>query len=141
MATKAANDCDDQDRHKPKQVAWETMRNYYNNKTNDDLDIISPDAINDLVGCEVSVDYPASFDILNYNELKEVCAYINLHYWKACNAKTQKSGSHGRIAAHCQGKIWLIYYDALLCIDGNWGWIPLPSPNFQAKLFEHQHHM
>ena len=114
MATKAANDCDDQDSHKPKQVAWETMANYYNDTSNNDLDIISLDAVNDLVGCDVPVDYPARFDILNYDELKEVSAYINVHYRKARNAKTQKS-----IAAHCQGKIWLIYYDALLRVDGN----------------------
>jgi len=119
MATKAANDRDDQDSHKPKQVAWETMANYYNDKSNDDLDILSPDAVNDLIGCDVPVNYPASFDILDYDELKEVSAYINVHYRKARNAKTQKSGSHGGIAAHCQGKIWLIYYDALLRVDGN----------------------
>jgi len=119
MATKAANDRDDQDSHKPKQVAWETMANYYNDKSNDDLDKISPDAVNDLVGCDVPVDYPAKFDVLNYDELKEVSAYINVHYRKARNAKTQKSGSHGGIASHCQGKIWLIYYDALLRVDGN----------------------
>jgi len=56
---------------------------------------------------------------LKYDELKEVSAYINAHYRRARNAKTQKSGSHGGIAAHCQGKIWLIYYDALLRVDGN----------------------
>lgn len=119
MATKAANDRDDQDSHKPKQVAWETMANYYNDISNTDLDIISPDAVNDLVGCDVPVDYPARFDILNYDEIKEVSAYINVHYRKARNAKTQKSGSHGGISAHCQGKIWLMYYDALLRVDGN----------------------
>ena len=69
MATKAANDRKNQDSHKPKQVAWETMANHYNDKTNNNLDKISPDAVNDLVGCDVLVDYPASFDVLNYDEL------------------------------------------------------------------------
>ena len=31
--------------------------NYYNDKSNDDSDTISLDAVNDLVGCDVHIDY------------------------------------------------------------------------------------
>ena len=140
MATKASNDREDQDSHKPKQAAWETMANYYNDKTNKDLDTISPDAVHELVGCDIPHDYPQKFDALSYCEFKDVSAYINVHYRKARNAKTQKSGSHGGIAAHCQGKIWLIYYDAMLRVDGNMELDCFAFPQLPANIIRTSRH-
>ena len=94
--------------------------NYYNSSDDNDLlDMISQDAVDALIGCNIPDNYPKRYNPLNYAEFKEVVSFLNVHYRKARNTKTQKSGSHGGIASHCQGKVWLIYYDALLHVEGN----------------------
>ena len=118
-ATKETHDHDDQDSHNPNATAWDMMTNYYNEIVNNDLNLISPNVFDELVGKNVPSDYPSKFDKLTSSNFKEVVTYLNVHYRKARNMKTQKSGHHGGIAAHCQGKIWIVYYHALLQVEGN----------------------
>ena len=118
-ATKETHDCENQDSHKPKAAAWDSMANYYNDGANEDLNALLPVGIDALVGTNTPEDYPYSFDALQSGEFEQVVNYINAHYRMARNKKTQKTGHHGTFASYSHGKKWLIYYDALLKEDGN----------------------
>ena len=115
METKANNDREDQDSQKPKQVAWDIMTTYYNDDSNEDLNELSPDGKDDLVGLSVDADIPSDFDrALTSGEFKELVLYLNAHYRTACNSKTTSTGKNSGFSAHCGAKPWLIYYRALL---------------------------
>lgn len=115
METKANNDREDQDSQKPKQVAWDVMRNYYNDDSNEDLNEISPDGADALVGHNVPDEIPYNFDrALTSEEFKELVLYLNAHYRTACNSKTTSTGKNSAFHTHCGNKTWLVYYHALL---------------------------
>ena len=117
-ATKGSNDREDQDTHRPKIAAWETLSQYYNSDE-ETLNEISPIVAHKLVGCDIPSDAGHNFDTLNPDEIKEVINYLNAHYRIARNAKTTKTGCHEGLAAHVRGKKWLLYYDYLLQEEPN----------------------
>jgi hypothetical protein len=117
-ATKGTNDREDQDTQKPKAAAWETMTQYYNSEE-ERLNEICPSVAYLLVGLGIPDDAGHYYDPLTAIEMKEATEYLNAQYRMARNAKSQKSGCHGGIAAHVNGKKWLLYYDHLLQEEKN----------------------
>jgi hypothetical protein len=103
-ATRVNRDLEDQDSHNPKAAAWDTMVNYYNDDSNEDLNELLLAGIDALIGASVPNDCPYNFDVLKSGELEQVIMYIIAQYWIARNEKTQKTGTHGNFSLYCHGK-------------------------------------
>lgn len=89
-ATRVNRDCEDQDNHNLKAAAWDTMVNYYNDDSNEDLNELLLAGIDALIGASNPNDCPYNFDVLKSGELEQVIMYIIAQYQIAQNEKTQK---------------------------------------------------
>ncbi len=94
------------------------MTQYYNSEE-ERLNEICPSVAYLLVGLGIPDDAGHYYDPLTAIEMKEATEYLNAQYRMARNAKSQKSGYHGGIVVHVNGKKWLLYYDHLLQEEKN----------------------
>jgi hypothetical protein len=84
----------------------------------EELDCLSPDAKEALIGYEVVGDICEDFDVVDLTGFQLFVAYLDDLYGEARNAKT-KSGRHAPFHESVGNKAWLIYWHERLEVTGN----------------------